>query len=547
MQLPQRQILHARTSAQWKHLIVSSLIFWVKVIAAITLFVMLMSMAYDWLLPYLQKPFNLYDEGTTLLGAQRSAWGEVLYRDYWTMYMPLKFWTLSQVFEWYSSSIDVSRMYSLVVSMVSLMLCMVLFWRTSGSVFFGMVAGMFLLGFGNISMTILLMVLVSWLLYEWIREPRGWLAFGLGLSLGVMFLWRWDFGGFLALTSVLLAGLSLIVMPRSLAPSIREYLILFGLTSFGSLLIVIPALMWIWQEGAFTEMLNQTFLFPLFGSYQELRTLAWPEVSDLTDTFVGYSVDFRQLSQQFSWWWWVIPSSLAVIYWCAHVLRGRKVTSAVMGGIILLMNVIAALIYVSHRADYGHTIFLSMVATILALHLIGQFRGGWWLFTPVLLSGMILVMLNPVVERVELERQLIEGPTQIYSWSNRPFLKTDQNDELQAVLDYFAQVPAEEEVWVGVSDTSRVYVNNIVLPYLLQRPVPTKWHELHTGIVTTAVVQNQMIEELKDVNYVVIWDTFYCEDNLSCESSGVYLVRDYLEQNYQLEEQHGGYFIYKRG
>lgn len=85
-----------------------------------------------------------------------------------------------------------------------------------------------------------------------------------------------------------------------------------------------------------------------------------------------------------------------------------------------------------------------------------------------------------------------------------------------------------------------------MLPFLLQQRVATKYHELHTGIVTKKDVQMEMIDELKDVNYVVLWETFYCEPNKGCESTGVRDLDTYIEKNFTLVKTIGKYEIRKR-
>jgi len=133
-----------------------------------------------------------------------------------------------------------------------------------------------------------------------------------------------------------------------------------------------------------------------------------------------------------------------------------------------------------------------------------------------------------------------------YSFYDVPLPQSDENDWLEEILQFFKSVPAHEKVYVGVSDTSRVFINNIVLPFLLEQKVATKYHELHTGIVTTQRIQMEMKEEMETAKYVILWDYFLCEPNKGCESTNIHILDEYIQENFSLIQQIGYYKILMR-
>jgi hypothetical protein len=107
-----------------------------------------------------------------------------------------------------------------------------------------------------------------------------------------------------------------------------------------------------------------------------------------------------------------------------------------------------------------------------------------------------------------------------------------------------------EPVYVGTTSHDRIFVNNILLQYVMARPAATKWHELHPGIQTTAAIQTEMIAELKahDVRHLVLsaeW-AHMREPNESAISSGVTLLDDYIRANFEETDKFGAVSIWRR-
>src|SRR5450756_455519 len=60
------------------------------------------------------RALNIYDEGLILYGAQRVLWGQVPYRDFWSVYSPGQFYALAALFRVFGSSVLVERIWDTI-------------------------------------------------------------------------------------------------------------------------------------------------------------------------------------------------------------------------------------------------------------------------------------------------------------------------------------------------------------------------------------------------------------------------------------------------
>jgi hypothetical protein len=107
-----------------------------------------------------------------------------------------------------------------------------------------------------------------------------------------------------------------------------------------------------------------------------------------------------------------------------------------------------------------------------------------------------------------------------------------------------------DKIYIGLTRHDRIFANDVMLYFLAERHSPTRYHELHPGLVNTEPVQREMIADIErsDVKVVVLTDMFEGarEPNESDLSSGVTLLDDYIEEHYRFAQQIGSYRILKR-
>ncbi|HEY0184723.1 MAG TPA: hypothetical protein VGC09_18130, partial [Rhodopila sp.] len=93
-----------------------------------------------------------------------------------------------------------------------------------------------------------------------------------------------------------------------------------------------------------------------------------------------------------------------------------------------------------------------------------------------------------------------------------------------------------DPVFIGLPRHDRIFVNAVTPYFVMNRPVPTKWHQFDPGLQTSSPIQQEMVDELRRVQprLVIIDDAggFPHEPNESSLSSGVTVLDDYLLQTY---------------
>lgn len=132
---------------------------------------------------------------------------------------------------------------------------------------------------------------------------------------------------------------------------------------------------------------------------------------------------------------------------------------------------------------------------------------------------------------------------------HRPYCSAIEEDQRRVVEFVRSNTVAEEYVYVGTQRHDKVWVNDALSYFLLRRPIPVRWHELHPGVVTEADVQQEIIAGLERhrVQWVVLVDMGEStEPNDSRFSSGVHLLDRYIDSAFAVVFSVGQYRVLKR-
>ncbi|MCX7668662.1 MAG: hypothetical protein N2439_01130, partial [Anaerolineae bacterium] len=119
-----------------------------------------------------------------------------------------------------------------------------------------------------------------------------------------------------------------------------------------------------------------------------------------------------------------------------------------------------------------------------------------------------------------------------------------------AVAAYIrAHTAADEYVFIGNTRHDKIFVNDMMLYFLVDRPIPTRYAELHPGLATTLPVQQTIAAELAahDVRWIVLATSWEArEPNASSLSSGVTYLDDYIRRQYRFVTSFGNYQVWQR-
>lgn len=87
----------------------------------------------------------------------------------------------------------------------------------------------------------------------------------------------------------------------------------------------------------------------------------------------------------------------------------------------------------------------------------------------------------------------------------------DEAETIQDLVDYVNQhIPADQPLFVGLHRHDVVVIGDIMIQFILDRPIPTRYQELHPAIADTQPIQQEIIRDIqeKDVDYIILRKIF---------------------------------------
>lgn len=119
------------------------------------------------------------------------------------------------------------------------------------------------------------------------------------------------------------------------------------------------------------------------------------------------------------------------------------------------------------------------------------------------------------------------------------------NDLIQAVK---SETHPGEPIFSGVLHYDRYNLNDALIHFLTDRPVPTLYYGPVRGLITTARVQKEVVHalETRRVRVLVLLDLESREPNQSSVSSGVTLLDEYIRNHFTRIGRYGPYELWRR-
>ena len=448
-----------------------------------------------------------------MAGAQRVLEGEVIYRDFWTIYGPGSYYAIAGLCAVLGRTVLVPAVAGVLLRALGVGLFFALL-RRLGAGARGAWGLALLLALALFETTpelgtyagILPAVLGALLLaLGHVREggDRRVLLAGLVLGLGATF--KHDVAAY--------AGLAISAGLLAAGRPLRSV----GLLAAGAVAVLVPVVLLLaWAAGP--DAWRDLVVFPA-GDFRLVRSEPYP----------GLLPDLRPLRA-----WLAEPSNLAAAkrtaeggsHWIltnapqiafpaalVFVIRrwGRLAPGAraiaVAALVALPLHWMAA--HVQQNTHLTTMAILSFVLGVIAWNATDTTERGWRR-----LALALLVLWAPAL----LVRPLEEARRPFSAWSARATLDlpvarglfvAPARKQLYERLAAFvhANVPPGEAIHVGVQRHDAIIVNDTRLYYVVDRPCATRYHELHPGVADVAHVQREMIADLeqKGVRCVVLW------------------------------------------
>jgi hypothetical protein len=524
-----------------------------------------------YLLAGITQVVNAYDEGFAVYGAARVLHGEVPYRDFWTVYAPGQFYVLAALFGRFGESILVERLWDTAVRLLiaALVFAIAAILTTRWvAIIPSVIVTLWLAAaeyYGYAVFPALACGLCAVLAAAWyFRTLRSRWLFASGLAIGAATVFRHDVGAYTAICIGLVAGVGTLVVPaagaRSFGSSARRLARALGALVVGIALPVLPVVGYLVVAVPLEELWHSLVLYPLHLN-REISYLPHPPlVPDyLPQLSSPASVEeyVRDLIEP--WMRFYVP---LFIYGLSAlvILASWRPTGAAADharALTLVLLVLFGLALFNHalvRFDRIHALPTAIPALVLLTALLARLRAAkpspraayactlllalpaaFYLVLPVRLYLMTLAAFPPWVCHAQLGRS---GCADLYP------------DQEQALAYTRTHTAPGEPIFVGNMRHDRVAGSDVLFYFLAERPSATRYHELVSGVATTAPVQEEIMRDLerRGVRHIVLSDASEGveEPNASRLSSGVYLLDEYIRARYQPVAQFGAYTIYRR-
>ncbi len=511
---------------------------------------------------WMDATVNVYDEGLMLFGADRVLHGDVPYRDFWTLYGPAGFYALAGLFAAFGETALVERLFDIGVKTAIVALSfelLLVFGRRLTAVAGSLLILGLLIYLRNYSAPMFpaMAAILTAALASYRAVTRGGpgaaaAAVVAGIAVGVAVLFRHDLGGY-ALPCI---AAFLLAQAWRCGPAARRSMGFgFGL---GCVLVLAPvAAAFAWAVPA--RILVEDFIRIPLVVYPAVRALPFPNLHVLFDealarrspSALGVGVVYLPPL--------VIVASLAAV-WLRRRLTGPCAPSAVradraafflllvaLDGLFLLKGLVRV-----SPVHMGPALIVSVIVVAAGAGLAVDRRWRTGLLAGGAVAAAMLIA-KPFVLAAERSREAPHSGAAPAVLANRwivdaatlcrdprlPRLRCFRLDSSrQAVAEYLVEHGARGKyVYVGVGRHDKLFVNDLAIYFAAEVLAPTRWHDLHPGIQTTAAVQSEMLVEFaaKPPAYVVInteWDD-WSEPNASAVSSGVTLLDDAIRGHYR--------------
>ncbi|MCS7061749.1 MAG: glycosyltransferase family 39 protein [Anaerolineae bacterium] len=529
------------------------------VVRVLALVLFLGGAAVLYLQPGLSRWLNIYDEGLMVYGAVRVMDGQIPYRDFWGMYSPGQFYVLAGLFRLFGPSILVERWWDLLVR--AALACVVFFlaWRLSSwpaALLVWLLTVLWLEHFGFFGypmFTGLLMIFLSCLplitglqttTAERSRQRGLMLA---GVCAGVAAWFRHDLAvyavaaqGFVIVAQRMFSAPVRSTWRARLASGLRNGLMYGG----GLLTAIAPAALFLLVTVPIGELAHQLLVFPL-TIFPRVRWLPYPPFELANFPFYFPFCIYALCAILAVLWLWNVRRASAQINQPTHEMN-QRIWSI---GAIALFGLFG-FNQANIRSDLIHIPQFFLPAVVLLAPLMAGFKPLLKDFNYLVSAPVVMVMIGlafPAVSNyISAFPQQPPPPHDVARAQGTP---VDPN-QLRAIQLIRQVTGPTDTIYSGVGRHDRIFVNDVMFYFLVERHSVTRYHELHPGQATTRAVQEEIVAELErsQTRYIVLSDMFneVCEPNASCDSSGVTLLDEYIRYHYSTVAQYGAYRVLSR-
>ena len=499
--------------------------------------------------PGVRRKPSLYDEGNTVYAAWRVAEGQVLYRDLWTMHAPGTPHLLALIFAVFGTTIVVER--ALKLSLLGLLSALgyACFHRFLSPLAAATSVALALgarLDPALLSLDPALVAMLAALLATTAALPPGAPPIRLflaGLLLGLTVWFRHDFGFYATAACTVTVALASWLPSRD-DTTARRVARAVATLWLGVAVPTLAMVSYFFARGALGSMVQQMIVFPA-TTFASVRGLPPPALGAVED---GLPLGLL---------FWLTPPTLLA----GAALAGLDLRRGARDAPALLLVSLSGLFVFNHarvRADFVHL----WPALVLAIPVFVALATRAWrsaLDRRRLLLGVVgglllacVATFGVVVTRAVYQALTSTPPARLLHtipgtlptagvWLDLPL------DQALRFLDQ--RLPAGAPVFVGNQRHDLIFINCSLCYFLLRRPSPTPYYNLHPGLATTEAVQREIVAQLErqKIDWILLWDHPPVGGPLEPrQAPGATDLDAYLASHYESAARYGPWEIRRR-
>lgn len=505
-----------------------------------------------------------YDEGLILTGAFRVLNGDVPSRDFYAVYGPAQFYILAGLFKVFGTNVLVARIYdSAIASTIIFIVYFFLirfhprWYSLCGAIFILAVLAQYQLELYPVNPVLVISlasasVLVNLLLRD--SYALAYLPISLGIALILFF--RYDISiivlAAFGFPIIILKVIRLKVFNLGFAELSRETFRIFIVLTILPLVaiiiltkmeILLPALHDILKYNSANYVEMRSLPFPGFGMLKilplEFISIYFPIFASILAAFtitfflrnIGNLRDDDSTKR-------LIPIIVFTSLTCFFFVKGWVRTSGVH---MLLANIPAVLLCFICVYQLGILRFSAKSPNPSPVSKM-RIRIGVWILSLSFLVYMLThnFQSHPLYRYYSFLENHAELPSLSIFWI-APSL-------VDAALYIKINTKADERILSATGRHDKIFVNQASLYFISQRMPATIWHHYEPGVQSSETVQREIISDLEQNEVSLImrtskWDNVQ-EPNKSAVSSNVFLLDQYLKNNFHQERSFGRTVIY---
>jgi len=519
----------------------------------------------------MERNINPYDEGSILTGAARVLDGAVIHRDFYASYGPAQFYVLAALYKLFGTSVLIERIWDTVIRSACVSLVFVIVVRVAPywlALLASAVSLLWLADFGfygypvfpALTADLAGLVFLIPILAGARRAPAIVAA---GACSGLATLFRYDVGiaSFAAECAIL--ALSVVLSPLTRLDRLRDgarALMLFGL---GFAVVVGPVFAALAVAGAIPDLVFDVVTYPT-RFYAKMRALPFPGLAVLRlfpAEFAVYLPPFVCAA--------AVPRMVALLRHRSSGDSGRPDPFAQRSELwTLLALTILTLLFFGKGWVRVQTIHMAIalissvaLSAVLARSLLAGGMIGRGMTVVAVLGICAWSCFAIQTDSSRAVRNLVWALAP--SSGDEPTTGSCRMPGVLARLNCFETSPEtvetsqyvqrstdpDDPVFVGASRHDKLFANDVLLYFLLNRKPATKWYQFDPGLQTSAPIQQEMIDELeRSKPKLIVLETRWSEMNEPNGSalSDATLLDDYIKQTFEPAETFGTNEILRR-